>query len=48
MVWRYDEDFLITADLRPGRVNLAVDDGRIVGAYVEGCEEPGFAPSNCP
>jgi hypothetical protein len=39
VVWRDGEFFVLTGDLRPGRVNLAVADGIVVAAEVEGCFE---------
>lgn len=39
------EPLAVTMDLQPGRINLAVADGVVVGATTEGCEElTGDAP----
>lgn len=37
--WRDGEAKMLTMDLLPGRVGLAVEDGTIVAAGAEGCEE---------
>jgi hypothetical protein len=35
------EPLMATMDLQPGRINLALADGVVVGASTEGCEEAG-------
>lgn len=52
VAWRDGEPLMLTQDLRPGRVDVAVRDGVVVAAAAEGCDDlpdgaPGWVRAAC-